>query len=80
MNGHYFIQFFKGNKYLGAGYVKDKSTPADRKRVARQKGILYYDAVLFGKHNKANDRFKFNKYVHDFKTKHNFNPNLKQFK
>lgn len=62
---YHFIQFFRGNKYLGSGYIKDKSTSIDRRNVAYQKGIRYYDKVVFNR-RALFDFSKNSKQLHDF--------------
>ncbi len=42
-----FIRFYLYGKYLGAGYVCERSLSKDRVAVARKRGINFYNKIEF---------------------------------
>lgn len=53
---HIYCSFFLNNRRLGGGYVPEGSTKEQRDIIARKRGIMFYNAIVF------NDRgvyFKF---------------------
>ena len=67
-----FVRFYKGNRYMGAGYVPECSNSSQRRLVALKGGITYYNRIHFvrGKNNTGNIvDFRKNKSFHDFKHK-----------
>ncbi len=42
-----YVSFYANKKRLGGGYIPEASNPDERQKVAKSKGILNHNAIVF---------------------------------